>query len=259
MYNTNNITLWDNKHYYDNLAYFEARHWWSAAVWEVARSWLRPALRALRGLRVLDAGSGAGGVAARLAEEPAIDRVIALDPSAFAACTCGGRGLDALRGSVVQLPFADQSFDVVTCNDVLQHLATEDDFKACREIRRVLKTGGLALVRTNAHGRYTRPGHHERTYDENALRTLFADAGLRVTRMSRLNTLASLAADYLTVPRPADESAGGLDHDEFRAHRPRSARARVLRVVSQAEARVIGRLGISSRWGHTLLTLCVAH
>ena len=41
-------------------------------------------------------------------------------------------------------PFPDQAFDLILCNHVLEHIP--DDRKAMREIRRLLKPGGIALL-----------------------------------------------------------------------------------------------------------------
>jgi SAM-dependent methyltransferase len=45
-----------------------------------------------------------------------------------------------------RLPFPDESFDVVFSYSVLQHLRKEDVLAALREVRRVLKPGGRALI-----------------------------------------------------------------------------------------------------------------
>jgi SAM-dependent methyltransferase len=64
------------------------------------------------------------------------------------------RGLDSEPGPYVddvggaeRLPYADASFDVVLCTQVLEHLYEPD--RAVREIHRVLRPGGLALVSTH--------------------------------------------------------------------------------------------------------------
>jgi len=44
------------------------------------------------------------------------------------------------------IPFEDNSFDVVFCNHVLEHV--NDDFQCMREIRRVLKPTGFALMQS---------------------------------------------------------------------------------------------------------------
>jgi len=59
-----------------------------------------------------------------------------------------------VRGEIASLPFADRSFDLVTANMVVEHLA--DPGTQFREVARVLRPGGLLLVHTpNAHGYVT--------------------------------------------------------------------------------------------------------
>ncbi len=54
-----------------------------------------------------------------------------------------GVGVDIV-GSVYELPFEDESFDIVLCMVVMEHL--EDPQSAIREMKRVLKPGGKILV-----------------------------------------------------------------------------------------------------------------
>ena len=44
------------------------------------------------------------------------------------------------------VPFADNSFDVVLCNHVMEHV--QDDIQCMREILRVLKPGGWAIIQS---------------------------------------------------------------------------------------------------------------
>jgi SAM-dependent methyltransferase len=48
-------------------------------------------------------------------------------------------------GDVLRLPVADASMDLVLCEHVLEHVL--DPLAACREIERVLRPGGLALIK----------------------------------------------------------------------------------------------------------------
>lgn len=50
----------------------------------------------------------------------------------------------SVRLDVQRLPFADRSFDVVYCSHVLEHV--DDDRVAMREIRRVLRDDGWAIL-----------------------------------------------------------------------------------------------------------------
>lgn len=49
-----------------------------------------------------------------------------------------------IKLDVQEMPFEDASFDMVLCNHVLEHVP--DDRKAIREIRRVLKKDGFAIM-----------------------------------------------------------------------------------------------------------------
>ena len=49
-----------------------------------------------------------------------------------------------VKMDIRQMPFADNSFDVLMCNHVLEHI--DDELKATKEIYRVLKPGGWAIL-----------------------------------------------------------------------------------------------------------------
>lgn len=53
---------------------------------------------------------------------------------------------EALCGSANQLPWPDSWFDLVTCTDVLEHVAYPDQQAVAAEIARVLKPGGNAFI-----------------------------------------------------------------------------------------------------------------
>lgn len=52
--------------------------------------------------------------------------------------------LAKVKMDIHQIPFEENTFDFVLCNHVLEHV--DDDIKAMREINRVLKPGGLAIL-----------------------------------------------------------------------------------------------------------------
>jgi len=134
----------------------------------------------------LDAGAGAGSMALRLAGLGY--RVTAVDGSpAFVrrlegllAAAPGGPHR-ALEGDLTRLPVDDDAADVVVCAEVLEHL--DDDAAAARELRRVLRPGGLLVVTVPAGPERfdwtDRWAGHRRRYRPEQLRALLAGAGLR--------------------------------------------------------------------------------
>lgn len=53
---------------------------------------------------------------------------------------------DIERVDMLEIPYPDESFDLVIANHVLEHVS--DDLRALRELRRVLKVGGYAILQT---------------------------------------------------------------------------------------------------------------
>lgn len=49
-----------------------------------------------------------------------------------------------IKANILSLPFEDESFDVIFCNHVLEHI--EDDRKAMSELYRVMKKGGFGIL-----------------------------------------------------------------------------------------------------------------
>lgn len=74
-----------------------------------------------------------------------------------------------VQGDAIRLPFADESFDYVMSNQVLEHVP--DPFEFFQEVNRVLRPGGRAFITTNQsfflheephdYFRYTRYGLKE--------------------------------------------------------------------------------------------------
>lgn len=113
-------------------------------VWGVG---VRPPPARLHGLRVLDLGCGKGRFAAALEADGA--EVLGLDRSA--AMLASARGLDRVRASARHLPFPPASFDGVVAVEVFEHLPARAIGAVIREVRRVLRPGGVvAIVDKNA-------------------------------------------------------------------------------------------------------------
>jgi SAM-dependent methyltransferase len=70
------------------------------------------------------------------------------------------------------LPFANESFDVVTLLDVIEHVPDADELRVVREAARVLRPGGHLVISTNTD-RSAREWKHYRHYPLARFRALF--------------------------------------------------------------------------------------
>jgi 2-polyprenyl-6-hydroxyphenyl methylase/3-demethylubiquinone-9 3-methyltransferase len=105
---------------------------------------------AVPGKAVLDVGCGGGFLTESFARDGY--EVAGIDPSANCIAAAGEHA--AVNGLAVEyrvasgecLPFANSSFDIVSCCDVLEHV--QDPNQVIREIARALKPGGVFLYDT---------------------------------------------------------------------------------------------------------------
>ena len=240
----------DEPGYFERLARVESGHWWSRAVWRMASGWLSEAVEGRGGLVALDVGCGAGLSLVRLMEHREIGRVVGLEPDPGALRLARRhRGFELVQGSALDLPFESGSIDVVTCFDVLQHLPAGDDRRAAFEMARVLRPGGVALVRSNSAGFGPGLGSGGAAYRLGELVEVLEGSGLRTRRASYANCLPALAQEvrgrlrFLAGPMGrswrAHPSGGGL-----RVDLPSPAVNRLMGGVAAAEALLCGRFGV---------------
>jgi ubiquinone/menaquinone biosynthesis C-methylase UbiE len=141
---------------------------------------------------ILEVGCGDGSFTKELAKYSI--NVTAIDISESQIAENSRRfGAIAFRQHDVaeRLPFADNSFRVIWCSEVLEHLF--DPAFALAEMHRVLKPGGKLLVTVPYHGRfknllialfkfdahYTPSNPHIRFYTEATLGRIAREAGFR--------------------------------------------------------------------------------
>lgn len=200
---------------YARIAAAEDDHWWYRNTRGLMADLLAPWLT--RGQRILDAGCGPGGNGAWLAEH---GRVIGVDLAPEALEFVRGRrpALVPVRASIAELPFEDESFDVVVEITVVTCVA--DDAAAVRELARVTKPGGALLLFEPAFRSLRRA--HDKTvhslhrYRRAQLSGLAEAAGLQVQRSTYAYSFLAPPASALSLAdrvrdRPATETGSDVE------------------------------------------------
>jgi|DewCreStandDraft_5_1066085.scaffolds.fasta_scaffold29717_1 ubiquinone/menaquinone biosynthesis C-methylase UbiE len=97
--------------------------------------------------KVLDIGCGDGGFTVEIGSVIGTEELYGLDIDANRVKKARERGIKAIvHDANTRLPYEDDCFDVVVTNQLLEHLNDTDGF--FREVRRVLKPGGYAVIST---------------------------------------------------------------------------------------------------------------
>jgi SAM-dependent methyltransferase len=196
---------------YQRMFAAEERQWWYAGMRAISFGLLDAHSKHSGSPRFLDAGCGTGLNLEHLAER---GRATGIDLSEEAVNFCRRRGVNVVRGSVLELPFKEESLDGVCSFDVLYHAWVTDDQRAVRDVARVLRSGGLFLARVPAlrvlWGAHDEAVLSRHRYHRQELRALLEGAGLEVLRLSYCNTflfpllLARRTLDRLLGRRGSD-------------------------------------------------------
>lgn len=188
-----------NKNEYINVFNNESTHYYYVDTHRVVCSLVaRYALHRLYRPHILDAGCGTGLLGIKLRK---YGDVTGIDNHALALRYSKKRGLRTRRGSIERLPFKDGSFDIITSVDVLYHKEVIDDEQALREFYRVLKPGGIVVLRVPAvswllrrHDAYV---YTKRRYDKRSFRQKLLKAGFSVQELSYVHLILFMLAGVM--------------------------------------------------------------
>ncbi len=136
------------------------------------------------GAKVLDVGCGTGdNLRYLLREEVSYFGIEYAENTARVARRILGERAEIRTGSATSIPFDAQTFDLVLCIEVLEHIP--DDEGVCAEIARVLKTEAaliLSLPYRHWFPSYVKAMGHFRHYTRSDVEAMLLRHGLTVTR-----------------------------------------------------------------------------
>lgn len=171
---------------YEKMYRTEEDYWWFRGRRTIVYSMFRLYAEPLgRPLRILDLGCGTGKCLCDLAGMG--HEVVGLDFSAEAlAFTRRRGGRELLRGDATALPFQSNSFDAIIALDIMEHV--EGDGEMAREMHRVLRPSGVAIINVPAHpflwSEHDLALHHFRRYTPGSFRRVLRRAGFGMVRFT---------------------------------------------------------------------------
>jgi SAM-dependent methyltransferase len=167
----------------------EDSYWWFIGRRLVMAEVLKPLQYSDSRLKILDIGCGTGINLVFLGD---YGEAFGCDLFPEAIDFSRRRGLKSLaRARIQQLPYPDETFDLVTTLDVISHKGVPSETEALREAARVLKKGGYLLILDSAfyflHGRHDLACHIMKRYVRKTLDRLCRAAGLEPVRRGYFN------------------------------------------------------------------------
>jgi len=185
-----------DKSQYERFANVDRRHWWFQLRRDIAAALLRLFLANDKSIRIIDIGTGTGGMLPVLSQ---FGSVTAAEPDPDA--------LEFTRHEYSYLPscqfiqsdwqglnMPELEFDLLTAFDVLEHC--EDDFQALTRWRKMVKDGGRMLITVPAFnslwGANDDLSHHYRRYSKTTLREVILRSSLVVEKISYINSMMFL-------------------------------------------------------------------
>jgi len=126
-----------------------------------------------KGKRTLDIGCGKGSF---LAYDP--ENFEGIDINGESVRECRKKGLKAVVGNAVKLPFEDESFEAINCRQVIEHLDYKEAMALFGEMNRVLRPGGeIALATEMPTSEFWDTFTHVRPYSPKAIGKLISRGG----------------------------------------------------------------------------------
>lgn len=163
-------------------------HWWQTGRYEIIQRFFQDYGAA--GQRLLDVGCGPGNLLELLAaitKGPLVGIDLALG-GLYYAQDSGFHHL--IRGDMLRAPLKTASFDFIFAVDLCEHV--EDDLGLLREIFRVLKPKGRALLVVPAHpvlwGEHDEQAGHYRRYYYKDFQQLLTQTGFAILRLSYMQS-----------------------------------------------------------------------
>jgi ubiquinone/menaquinone biosynthesis C-methylase UbiE len=177
--------------YYIDYYELERKHWWFTARLDILESILTKRILSTDKnkdhINILNIGVATGATTQMLSK---YGNVTSLEyDEGCCQFLLTKTGIQAVNASVTDMPFPDQSYDLVCAFDVIEHV--ENDNLAIQEISRVLKIGGQSFTTVPAFqslwGDHDIINHHYRRYKKQNYNKLFSVNNIYTSYLNNFN------------------------------------------------------------------------
>jgi ubiquinone/menaquinone biosynthesis C-methylase UbiE len=178
-----------DQQYFKEYYHLERVNWWFTVRRKILRERINHLLNKPSGIHSLNIGAATGTTSDMLTE---FGEVMSVEYDAE-CCNFTKTFLSTplIQGSITELPFANNSYDLVCAFDVIEHV--EDDNKAVAEMMRVCKPGGHIAITVPAYaflwGKHDVINQHFRRYTKTVLMNLLHDHKGKVIYSTYFNSI----------------------------------------------------------------------
>jgi SAM-dependent methyltransferase len=178
---------------FDTLARTEQSLWWFRGMERILFALLDPVVARCKMVRVMEAGSGTGYMARVLRARYGWRMYPAELAWEGVSLTPKDAALTPVQADIAACPFPDGVFDALVSLDVLVHFAKGSEVAAFREFARVVRPGGLMVIRVSAldvlRSRHSQFTHEQQRFVRSRLIAQAEANGFRVQRCTYANSL----------------------------------------------------------------------
>ena len=171
-----------NEHMFDFIDYEETKHWWFVARTNLFKSIIESYNDDIE--NILDIGCGTGYFLSKIA--PIAKNCYGVDPHTYKELKFD----NIVNGTAENIPFDNNTFDVVTCFDVLEHV--QNPQVAMEGILRVLKPGGFAVISVPAnqwmYGPHDKENGHVRRFSKKEFESI-VNPRFEIMKSTYFNTI----------------------------------------------------------------------
>lgn len=127
----------------------------------------------LKDKKVIDLGCGEGEL---VSLDP--KNIIGVDINKSVLERLKMKGLQVIESSIDSIPVPDSVFDVVLCNNIIEHLTVDQAYAMLKEAQRILRPGGEIIIITPTPRTVWNTFGHVKPYTIGAIMKLFRNKSL---------------------------------------------------------------------------------